>query len=101
VADLSPLRIRIDEIRAKAGEVLADSGLTIDDATLLLLSKIADEGMVPEALLTTDDAYDRWFRARVDEARTSARPHIAHGEVTAEFARLKDDLRRRSDRPLR
>jgi DNA-damage-inducible protein J len=95
MAESTEVQDRIDEIRAKAGEVLAEKGLTVQDATLMLLTKIARDGAVPPDLLTPEDQYDAWFRAKVQEALDDPRPGIPGEEVEAYFAKRRAELRAR------
>ncbi|WP_374627809.1 type II toxin-antitoxin system RelB/DinJ family antitoxin [Devosia sp.] len=90
------VQTRIDpKIRDKATEVLAKSGLTVSDAVRILLTRTANEGALPMELLTPDEAYDAWFRAKVQEALDDPRPDISGEEVQAEFAERRARLRAR------
>jgi DNA-damage-inducible protein J len=90
------VQTRIDaEIRDKASAVLAKSGLTVSDAVRILLTRTANEGALPLQLLTPDEEYDAWFRAKVQEALDSTEPTIPHEEVEAEFAERRADLQAR------
>lgn len=95
MADTSTVKERMEQIRAKASEVLAEKGLTIHDATYILLSKIAEDGVVPDVLLTREDEYDAWFRAQVQEALDDPRPGVPGEEVEAYFAKKRAELRAR------
>lgn len=93
------IQTRIDpEIRDKASEVLAKSGLTVSDAVRILLTRTANEGALPLQLLTPDAEYDAWFRAKVQEALDSDLPRIPHEEVEAEFAERRARLKARIER---
>jgi DNA-damage-inducible protein J len=98
MAAASPVRDRFYQVRTKASEVLAEKGLTIDDATYILLSKIADEGVVPDLLLTPTDEYDAWVKAMVQEALDDPGPDIPGEEVEAEFAERRAQLLARIER---
>lgn len=90
------VQTRIDpEIRDKASEVLAKSGLTVSDITRIVLTRIANEGYVAPSLITADEEYDAWFRAMVQEALDDPRPGIPGDVVEAEFARRRAELRAR------
>lgn len=90
------VQTRIDpEIRDKASEVLAKSGLTVSDVTRIVLTRIANEGFVSPSLVTPDEEYDAWFRAKVQEALDDPRPRIPGEEVEAYFAKKRADLRAR------
>lgn len=90
------VQTRIDpEIRDKASEVLAKSGLTVSDVTRIVLTRIANEGFVSPSLVTPEEEYDAWFRAKVQEALDSKEPRTPHEEVKAEFAAHKAQLRAR------
>lgn len=93
------IQTRIDpEIRDKASEVLAQSGLTVSDAVRILLTRTANEGALPMDLTAQSKAYDRWFRAKVQQALDSTEPDIPHEEVETEFAERRARLRARIDR---
>ena len=90
------VQTRIDpEIRDKASEVLAKSGLTVSDAVRILLTRTANEGALPLQLLAPDDEYDAWFRAKVQEALDDPRPGVPGEEVEAYFAKKRAELRAR------
>lgn len=89
------IQTRIDpEIRDRAAQVLEESGLTVSDAVRILLTRTANEGAIPAGLLTPDEEYDAWFRAKVQEALDDPRPPIPDEEVRAHFARRREELRR-------
>lgn len=94
-ADSSALLERLEKNRAKASALLAEKGLTVRDATDILLLQIAESGVVPDILLTPQDEYDAWFRARVQEALDDPRPLIPGEEVEAYFAKKRAELRAR------
>jgi DNA-damage-inducible protein J len=88
----SLVHVRIDEdLKDRAAAVLAEYGLTVSDATRILLTRIANEGTVPPILLATKSDYDTWFREKVQEAMNDPRPGIPHAQVMA-------DIRKRLDR---
>ena len=90
------VQTRIDpEVRDKASEVLAQMGLTVSDVTRIVLTRIANEGFVSPSLITADEEYEAWFRARVQEALEDPRPGIPGEEVEAEFAKKRAELRAR------
>lgn len=43
------------------------------------------------------EAYDRWFRARVQASLDDPRPNIPHDKVIAEMRRLVEDRRHEKD----
>lgn len=74
----SMLHVRIDEdLKKEATETLANFGLTVSDAVRILLTRIAKEGALPIGLTSDPEAYDVWFRAKVQEAleSTKSEPH--------------------------
>ena len=89
------IQTRIDaDIKDRAGEVLAMMGLSVSDAVRILLTKVANEGALPFNLTTDPEEYDRWFRAKVQEALDDPRPSIPHAEVKARFAKRRADALR-------
>lgn len=95
MAEASRAKEQLEKVRTKATQLLAEKGLTVHDATDILLSKIAEDGAVPQMLLTPEDEYDAWFRAMVQEALDDPRPGIPGEEVEAEFAAKRAALRAR------
>lgn len=81
------VQTRIDPaVKARASAVLEAMGMTVSDAVRILLTRTAHEGALPLELTADRQAYDAWFRAKVQEALDDTRPDIPHEEVTAEFA---------------
>jgi len=84
------IQTRIDaDVRDRASEVLATMGLTVSDAVRILLTKVANEGALPAGLTTNPEEYDRWFRAKVQEALDDPRPSLSGEEVAAYFAKKR------------
>jgi DNA-damage-inducible protein J len=101
----SMLHVRVDErLKTEAAERLSNVGLTISDAVRILLTRVAREGALPAGLAVDPDAYDAWFRAKVQEAIADTRPPIQHSEVMKEAQALIDKKRgvrsRSSDRSV-
>lgn len=89
------LHIRVDEtLKAEAAEKLASFGLTVSDAVRILLTRVAKEGGLPAGLTADPEAYDRWFRAKVQEALDDTRPPVAHQDVMDDMQALIDRKRR-------
>ena len=81
---------RIDpEVKEQAAAVLENVGLTISDAVRILLTRTAKEGALPFELTHDREAYDAWFRAKVQEALEDMRPAVPHDEVKAGFAKRR------------
>lgn len=94
-AQTSMLHVRIDnQLKAEATEKLANFGLTLSDAVRILLTRVAKEGGLPAGLTADPDAYDTWFRGKVQEALADTRPAMAHQEVMDEAQALIDRKRR-------
>ena len=95
MAQTSMLHVRVDDqLKAQAAETLANFGLTVSDAVRILLTRIAKEGGLPAALTVDPDAYDAWFRAKVQEALVDPRPAVPHAQVMDEAQALIDRKRR-------
>ncbi|KRA41700.1 type II toxin-antitoxin system RelB/DinJ family antitoxin [Devosia sp. Root635] len=89
------IQTRIDaDVKDRATEVLNAMGLTVSDAVRILLTRVANEGALPFNFTTDPDEYDRWFRAKVQEALDDPRPNISHEEAQRRFA-LRRDLARK------
>ena len=98
MADNALVQVRIDpEIRDKASEVLARSGLTPSDAVRILLTRTANEGAIPYGLIAKDPEYGAWLRARVQEAIDDPRPRLPSEEAERRMARLKKKILARRD----
>ena len=85
------VQTRIDEdIRDRASAVLESQGMTVSEAVRILLTRTANEGALPFTPANSE-AYDAWFRAKVQEALDDPRPRISMGEVDrrAEVRRAK------------
>ncbi len=74
------------DIRDRATEVLGKMGLSVSDEVRILLTRTASEGFLPIELMAEPQAYDTWFRTRVDEAMTDERPDMDYADVDALFA---------------
>ena len=95
MAQTSMLHVRVDDaLKTVAAEKLADFGLTISDAVRILLTSVAREGGLPPGLTTTPDAYDAWFRAKVQQALEDTRPGVDHQQVMDEAQMVIDRKRR-------
>ncbi len=77
------------DLQDRAAQVLAPLGLTVSDVVLALLTHIADEGAVPSDLRNVPDAYDTWFRRKIQEALDDPHPGIPHDDVEAYFAKRR------------
>jgi DNA-damage-inducible protein J len=67
--------------------VLEDIGISVSDAVRILLTRTANEGVLPFAPTKEAAAHDAWFRARVQQALDDTRPAILHKQVEAHFAK--------------
>jgi DNA-damage-inducible protein J len=94
------VQTRIDPaLKERAAAVLDDMGLTVSDAVRILLTRVAKDGALPFALVADPEAYDAWFRAKVQEALDDPRPAIPHDEVEKHFAeRRAAALRKRAEK---
>lgn len=91
------VQTRIDaEVRDRASAVLESMGLTVSDAVRILLTRTANEGALPLELVTSSEAHDAWFRAKVLEALNDTRPDIPDDEAEAHFAERRAAARRRA-----
>lgn len=94
-AQTSMLHIRVDDkLKADAAEKLAGVGLTVSDAVRILLTRVVKEGALPAGLTADPEAYDAWFRAKVQEALADTRPPVPHQQVMDEAQALIDRKRR-------
>jgi DNA-damage-inducible protein J len=81
------VQTRIDAaVKTKAAAVLEEMGMTVSDAVRILLTRTANEGVLPFPLAANAAAHDEWFRAKVREALEDPRPGVPHAEVKARFA---------------
>lgn len=94
-AQTSMLHVRVDnQLKTQAADALAGVGLTLSDAVRILLTRVATEGGLPAGLTVDPDAYDFWFRAKVQEALDDPRPAVSHAQVMQEAQALIDVKRR-------
>ena len=94
-AHTSMLHIRIDDqLKAQAADALSGVGLTLSDAVRILLTRVAAEGGMPAGLTADPDAYDAWFRAKVQEALDDLRPGVTHDTAMRDVQALIDGKRR-------
>lgn len=91
----SMLHVRVAaKLKAQATDALSGVGLTLSDAVRILLTRVAAEGGLPAGLTADPDAYDAWFRAKVQEALAGQRPARPHEQVMQEARALIDAKRR-------
>jgi DNA-damage-inducible protein J len=98
MAENALVQVRIDrEIKDRASEVLAESGMTVSDAVRIMLTRTANENALPFGYSagSDDPEYDAWFRAKVQEALDDPRPPIPGEEVEREFAARRAALKAR------
>ena len=93
-AQTSMLHVRVDDqLKAQASDALAGVGLTLSDAVRILLTRVAKEGGLPAGLTADPDAYDAWFRAKVQDALDDPRPAKPQAQVMQEARALIDAKR--------
>ena len=93
-AQTSMIHVRVDDqLKAKATDALSGVGLTVSDAVRILLTRVAAEGGLPAGLTANPDAYDAWFRAKVQDALADAAPAKPHDQVMREARALIDGKR--------
>lgn len=93
-AQTSMIHVRVDDrLKAQATDALAGVGLTLSDAVRILLTRVAAEGGMPAGLTTDPEAYDAWFRIKVQEALQDPRPKSPHDQVIREARALIDGKR--------
>lgn len=93
-----PVQTRVDEaIKERAGAVLEKMGLTVSDAVRILLTRVANEGALPAGLTVDQDAYEYWFRAKVQEAMDDKRPAISDDDVKSHFAKRRAAALRKAE----
>lgn len=94
-AQTSMLHVRVDDrLKAQATDALSGVGLTLSDAVRILLTRVAAEGGLPAGLTADPDAYDAWFRAKVEEALCDPRSTTPHEQVMQEARALINGKRR-------
>jgi DNA-damage-inducible protein J len=91
------VQTRIDaDVRDRASAVLENMGLTVSDAVRILLTRTANEGRLPLELISTSEAHDAWFRAKVLQALEDTRPDVPDEEAEARFAARRAAARRKA-----
>ncbi|WP_284734523.1 type II toxin-antitoxin system RelB/DinJ family antitoxin [Sphingosinicella terrae] len=95
MAENSLVQTRIDKkVKERASQVLAEVGMTVSDAVRILLTRTAREGVLPIELIADSEAYDAWFRRKVQAALDDLRPATSDEDVEAHFARRRAAARR-------
>jgi DNA-damage-inducible protein J len=93
-AQTSMIHVRVDDhLKVQAIDALAGVGLTLSDAVRILLTRVATEGGLPVGLTADPDAYDTWFRAKVQEALENPGPTVPHAQVMQEVQKLINEKR--------
>lgn len=91
------VQTRIDaDVRDRASLVLEGMGLTVSDAVRILLTRTANEGVLPLELFSSSETHDTWFRAKVLEALNDTRPDISDDEVEAHFEKRRQAARNKA-----
>jgi DNA-damage-inducible protein J len=91
----SMLHVRVDDkLKTAAAKKLANLGLTVSDAVRILLTRVVKEGALPAGLVADPEAYDAWFRTKVQEALADKRPAVPHVQVMRDAQALIDKKRR-------
>ena len=91
------VQTRIDAgVRDRASAVLERMGLTLSDAVRILLTRTAEEGVLPLELITNTKAHDAWFRAKVLEALDDTRPDVPDDQANARFSARRAAARRKA-----
>lgn len=57
--------------------------MTVSDSVGILLTRTANEGVLPLELVTNSEAHDAWFRAKMKEALQDPRQGMNHAEQLA------------------
>lgn len=90
----SMIHVRVDDkLKADATNALSGVGLTLSDAVRILLTRVTAEGGLPAGLTADPDAYDTWFRAKVQEALEDQRPTVPHSQAMQQAQDLIDKKR--------
>ncbi|MEI1251609.1 type II toxin-antitoxin system RelB/DinJ family antitoxin [Rhizobium aouanii] len=91
------VQTRIDAaVKDRATAVLENMGLTVSDVVRILLTRTANEGVLPLELISNSDAYDAWFRGKVLEALHDTRPDVEDTEVETGFEKRRAAALRKS-----
>lgn len=84
------VQTRIDaDVKKRATAVLEGMGLTVSDVVRILLTRTAKEGALPLELISNSNAYDEWFRAKVQQALDDTRPDVDDTDVEAHFVKRR------------
>lgn len=84
------VQTRIDaDVKERATAVLEGMGLTVSDVVRILLTRTAKEGVLPLELISNSNAYDEWFRAKVQQALDDTRPDVDDTDVEAHFVKRR------------
>lgn len=90
------VQTRIDpDVKERAAAILGEMGITVSDAVRILLTRTANEGVLPFSIALNAAEHDAWFRAKVQEALDDPRPGVPHEEVKTHFARRRAAARQK------
>jgi DNA-damage-inducible protein J len=93
------IQTRIDPaVKERAAEVLSAMGMTVSDAVRMLLTRTANEGVLPLLPAKQSEEYDAWFRAKVQEALDDPRPPLPNEEIRANFATIRAEMIQKAKR---
>ncbi|MDQ2924102.1 MAG: type II toxin-antitoxin system RelB/DinJ family antitoxin [Acidobacteriota bacterium] len=86
------------DVERRAAEVLRRDGITVEDAVRSMLTRTAEEGVLPfnrdrDVSIDREDnpEHDVWFRAKVHEALDDPRPPISREELDRRMAARRAD----------
>lgn len=78
----SMLHVRVDDnLKVSASKKLSGFGLTVSDAVRILLTRVVEEGGLPVSLTVDSNAYDTWFKEKVQQALTDTVSEKSHDEI--------------------
>ncbi len=84
------VQTRIDSvIKDRAASVLNQLGLTVSDAVRILLTRTANEGALPFALVIDPVTDDAWFRSKVQQALDDMQLAVANDQAETRFAKRR------------
>ena len=82
------VQTRVDaKVKREATRVLASMGMTVSDLMRIVLTRTANDKVLPLEVLVTDESYDAWFRAKVKEAMDDPRPPMSNEEMKDRMAK--------------
>ena len=97
MASTALVQTRIDpKVKEQAAQTLETLGLSVSDAVRILLTRVAQDGMLPSGLIPDAALHDAWVRRSILQALESKDKDLSQAEVKALFAEKRKNKKLKS-----